>query len=250
MWKNTIRVSLIFVILTFVLSSLAIAGTWIDDFNDGDLAGWRMLVCFWRDRIVVLDEGNWFFENGAIVGGDDNQGKRYDLYTGDMSWTDYIVEVSVKLSKRLEDCPEDTGVWLIARSQEGEGKIGLNGYVVGMIIWHGFQVLRGGFKYVNGFDSNNQILALPSEANRWYRLKINVEKDLITGFVDDVKVYELRDGTFTSGLVGIAVNGVKATFDDLMVTGPNIPDGGPGHSVNPSRSSVTTWANIKRSASK
>ena len=248
MWENTIKLSLIFVILTFVLSSLAIAGTWIDDFNDGDLAGWRMLVCFWRDRIVVLDEGNWFFENGAIVGGDDNQGKRYDLYTGDMSWTDYIVEVSVKLSKRLEDCPDYTGVWLGAREQEGEGKIGLNLYAVG--IWRVSTALRGGFKYINGFDFNDQVLALSSEADRWYRLKINVEKDLITGFVDDIKVYELRDGTFTSGAVSIAVSGMKAIFDDLIVTGPNIPDGGPGHSVNPSRSSVTTWANIKRSASK
>lgn len=244
MWKNKIKASLIFALLAFALSSLAIAGTWVDNFDDGDLAGWRMLVSFWRARIVVLGEGNWVFENGAIVGGDDNPKKRYDLHTGDMSWADYTAEVSVKLSKRLEDCPDYTGVWLGARGQEGEGKTGLNVYTVGM--WRKFQANGGGFKCVNGFFFNFQSVVIPSETDRWYRLKINVEKDLITGFVDDMKVFELRDGTFTSGLVGIAVIGIKATFDDLVVTGPNIPDGGPGHSVNPSRSFVITWANIKR----
>lgn len=248
MWKNTIRVSLIFVILTFVLSSLAIAGTWIDDFNDGDLVGWRRLVNFWKARVVVLDKGNWFSENGAIVGGDDDVEKQYQIYTGDMSWTDYTAEVSVKFSKRLEDCSDSSGAFLGARIQATEGKIGLNCYSVGM--WHFAGARRGGLKYIDGFDSIVNTVVIPSETDRWYRLKINVEKDLIKCFVDDIEVCEFHDGTFTSGLVGIAVSGIRATFDDLIVTGPNIPDGGPGHSVNPSRSSVTTWANIKRSASK
>ena len=220
------------------------AGTWLDNFDDGDFAEWRMDTCLWMPEIVTPGAGNWVVENGAVVAGDNNSANRYDLYIGDMSWTDYTAEISVKLSKKLEACSDSSGVWLGLRFQEGEGKLGLNDYAVGM--WNDTGMVRwGGFKYSDGDFFNTQRIVFPSQTDTWYRLKIVVEDDQITAFVDDLRVFELRDGLFASGVVCIAVNGVKATFDNFMVTGPDIPDGGSGYSVELSGKLVTTWAQLR-----
>ena len=90
-----------------------------------------------------------------------------------------------------------------------------------------------------------QSMAVTTEVDTWYRLKMEVEGDQITAFVDDAKVFALRDGLFASGPACIAVNGVRATFDDFMVTGPDVPDGGPGYLVESSGKLATTWAHLK-----
>ncbi len=231
-------------ILCILLIALpAWAGTWLDNFDDGDFDGWQMVECLWILEVVTPNAGNWVVENGAVVAGDNDSTKRYDLYIGDMWWADYIAEVSVKVSKKLETCNEDTGIYLGARCQVDEGKLGLNGYVVG--VWNIDGVRRGGFKYSNGDSSNRQTRVLPLKADTWYRLKIEVDGDQITAFVDDLQVFVLRDSSFTSGLVSISVNGVVATFDDFIVTGPDIPNGGPGHSVESSGMLATTWSAVK-----
>lgn len=219
------------------------AGTWLDNFDDGDFDGWQRVECLWIPKVVTPNAGNWVVENGAVVAGDNDSTKRYDLNIGDMWWADYIAEVSVKLSKRLENCSSDSGVWLGARYQVAEGKLSLNDYFVGA--WQSSGAWRGGAKYSNGDFFNTQSRMIPSEADTWYRLKIEVDGDQITAFVDDLQVFVLRDSSFTSGLVSISVNGVVATFDDFMVTGPEIPDGGPGYSVELSGKLATTWAGIK-----
>lgn len=218
------------------------AGTWLDNFDDGDFDGWQMVECLWIPKVVTPNAGNWVVENGAVVAGDNDSTKRYDLYIGDMWWADYIAEVSVKVSKELES-NEDTGVYLSARYQVDEGKLGLNAYVVG--VWNINGVRRGGFKYSNGDFLSTQTRVLPLKADTWHTLKIEVDGDQITAFVDDLQVFVLRDSSFTSGLVSISVNGVIAIFDDFIVTGPDIPNGGPGYSVESSGKLTTTWSGIK-----
>lgn len=46
--------------------------------------------------------------------------------------------------------------------------------------------------------------------------------------------------------MGFSANGAIAMFDDFAVTGPNIPDGGPGaKAVNPKDKLATMWARLK-----
>lgn len=139
---------IVITIFMLLIAPLTWAGTWLDNFDDGDFAEWRMDTCLWMPEIVTPDAGNWVVENGAVVAGDNNSGKRYDLYIGDMSWMDYTAEVSIKLSKKLEMCSDNSGVWLATRWQIGEGKLGLNSYVMGA--WQSDGARWGGFKYSDG----------------------------------------------------------------------------------------------------
>jgi len=46
--------------------------------------------------------------------------------------------------------------------------------------------------------------------------------------------------------IGFSANGVIVMFDDFVVTGPNIPDGGPGaKAVHPEDKLATMWARLK-----
>lgn len=241
------RKALVFVLLIALFSPLAFSGTWMDDFSDGNLDGWSMYENFWINKIVVKNSGNWVIEDGAAIAGDDNPGRVYGLYIGDMSWKDYITEASIKLSKELEKRQMFTGVWFGVRLQLDDGKLGLNDYGIGMWNDDGRNVFKGGTRYVDGIFLDIQMSQIQTEANVWYRFKMTAKGNHITGFIDGEKVFDLVDGTFTSGAVVIAINGVRAAFDDFMVTGPEIPDNQLGRSVKSSGKLVTTWANIKAS---
>ena len=246
--KETVNMQkiLLSIILCLSFVSSAYSGTLADNFNDGDLASWRMYENFRFEKIVIPDPGNWIVEDGTAVGGDDDSGKVYGLYIGDMSWKNYTAEVSVKLLKRVEKCSIGAGVWLATRLQLDEGKFGLNAYIIG--IWNDsrFGAVKGGAEYANGDGLNLQIFMHPlCEANVWYKLSMTANGNYITGFVDDVKVFDLLDDSFTSGAVALAVNGLEAAFDDFMVTGLEIPDVQLSQPVKPSGKLATTWANIK-----
>jgi pectate lyase len=202
------------------------AGIWRDDFDDGNLNGWNMATCLWAQNLVTPDSGNWVVENGAVAGGDDDVSTRYDLYTGDTSWTDYVAEVSIKLMEDLQLCPHHTGVWLGVRGQEGD-KLGLGSYALGLVNAYGVESAEV-LTYDDGQFSDIQRIAFPVEVNTWYRLKMEVSGDQIRAYVDDTMVGEYQSDRFTSGPVIIGANGIRAMFDDLEVTGIGIPDGGPG----------------------
>ena len=227
---------IILVILIIVLPTFAIgcgeeeeeelAGTWRDDFDDGNLAGWKMATCLWMQNLVTPDSGNWVVEDGAAVGGDDDVSTRYDLYTGDVSWTDYTAEVIVKLTKELGLCPHHTSVWLGVRSQGGD-KFGLGSYAVGLVSVYGVESAEV-LTYDNGQFFDLQRITFPAQVDTWYRLKMEVSGNQVRAFVDDTKVGEFQSDTFTSGSVNIGADGVRAMFDDFEATGLGIPNGGPG----------------------
>ena len=244
--KNMNRMIAIGAICAFLLgSALPVSGgTWRDNFRDSNLDGWEMDTCIWQQKVVKPNVGNWVVENGVVIGGDDDFGTRYDLYTGQMSWTDYTAEVSVKLSKELRFCQASSGVWLGVRWQ-GDG---LNGYCLGIINaeWVGLKEVAYSMIYDKG-DRGHRFpgVAFPTKAGKWYRLRVTVSKNQVRCFVDDIEVDVYKNNLFPSGMVVIAVHGVKAMFDDFAVTGPNIPDGGPGFAVNPQAKLATAWGDIK-----
>lgn len=237
--------SLVFALIIFMLPLTAISGTWMDDFNDGNLDGWRMYENFWMNKTVIMDSGTWIVENGVIVSGDDNPERVYGIVTGDMSWVDYTAEVSVRLSKRLEECQISSGVWLCIRFQLDKGKFGQNDYEIGLWNEDGRSAFTGGYKYMDGDFFNFQAFPIEAKPNVWYRVKMIAEGNHITGFVDNLKVFDLTDSSFASGAVSIAVNGVKAEFDNFMVTGPEIPDKQLSSPVKATGKLATTWGSIK-----
>jgi hypothetical protein len=258
----------IFPLIAFAVFSMfmvisAWAGTWRDDFNDGDFDGWRMYKHLWRNDIVIPNAGNWRVKEGVVIGGDDNENISYVLAMQAPSWTDYTAEVSVKLSKSLRDCKEWSGVYLGVRAQEkccisydlgvqyfgGDGlkQIQVKG---GKMVKTPVEVAGGLIFHAKAVQVGTHIFPktlFKTEPDRWYQLKVVVEGDNIQCFVDDQQVAEFQgQNLYRSGGVGFAVNGLVAMFDDFVVRGPDIPDGGPGsRAAHPQDKLTTTWAELK-----
>ncbi|HGE72697.1 TPA: DUF1080 domain-containing protein [Candidatus Poribacteria bacterium] len=235
------------IIIYSIFSSVILAGTFRDNFDDGNLNGWRMTKFDWSAFAEVEGVSNWQIKNGMAVSGDNDVAMIHGLFIDEKiygSWKDYTAEVSVKLAKPLRDCSEWSGVYLSVRVQPrmpmsynlAIRKWGQEGEVA-----CGYICLDKGDK---GIDPK---LPLKTESNRWYRLKVSVEGDSIRCFVDEKEVIAYKgNNLYNIGSTGFAVNGLEAYFDDFTATGPDVPDGGPGFSINPRDKQATLWGRLKR----
>ena len=254
-----IRRITIAVLTTFCIAiQPAFAGTWRDDLEDGNLDGWKMYKLEWMGPAFMPNEGNWRVENGIVIGEDGNKAMAYGLYMGEASWTDYTAEVSVKLSKELKNCGTWTTVWLGVWGQE----LPYMNYFLGMQHYAGnnpIQMENGNTVAPPGEAAGGIIcpkdpsaathkllkIFLETNTSDWYRLRVTVIGNLITCFIDEKQVSEFTDLRYPTGCVAFSTTGVVAMFDDFMVTGPEIPNGGPGFAVTPRNKLATMWGSIK-----
>jgi len=225
------------VFLSILLVSIsAWAGTWRDDFNDGDLDGWKMYKGIWEGKLIP-DEGNWRVEDGVVIGGEEVPDTWHALNVSEgWSWSDYTAEVSVKFPKPL---PIFATVELYISPEEGKSS--------GLEIANSGAIFARGYTYIHHPAKYNPIVGkrLNVEANKWYRLKIEVDEEgNIQCFVDDQPVIQFRG--FQKGTPGFSAYQCVAMFDDFVVTGPGIPDREPGvTTVRPKGKLATTWARVK-----
>jgi hypothetical protein len=86
----------------------------------------------------------------------------------------------------------------------------------------------------------------------WYELKIIAEGDHFEFYIDGKPAGKFEDESNPSGGVGLAVSNVHAHFDNIIISGDDVEDGGsweldkhPGEAVEPYDRLVTTWANVR-----
>ena len=85
------------------------------------------------------------------------------------------------------------------------------------------------------------------QLGKWYRLKIEVKGDNLSLYVDDILVFEKKDKSNRSGGVALWAYDAIVEFDNVIVTGDEIPDSGPsGYAVEPGAKSATTWGRLKK----
>ena len=87
---------------------------------------------------------------------------------------------------------------------------------------------------------------METKTDTWYRLKVDVNGNLVKCFIDGKQVSEFQNTTYPSGTCDFSTCGVVAMFDDFVVTGPEIPDGGPGFAVNPQAKLAIAWGKVKQ----
>jgi hypothetical protein len=230
--------------LSILLVSIsAWAGTWRDDFNDGDLNGWRMTKGIWEGKLMP-NKGNWHVENGVVIGGEEAADTWHALSVSEGgSWSDYTAEVSVRISKPLQDWQMVT---LYVSPEEGRSSgLALRDVLGGMF--------AEAFTYTHVPAVMNPIQRKPfkMETDRWYRLKIKIEekiddeKGVVQCFIDDVPILQFQG--YRKGAPGFSVYQTVAMFDDFVVTGSDIPDRGLGaKGVSPKGKLATIWAGLKR----
>ena len=226
-----------------VMSTLsAFAGTWSDGFEHPDLDD------EWELYVQIGNQPIWEIENGLLLA---DQSGQSGLVIGNDEWKDYSVEVTVILLENRAPAPGGSnsryaGIGMYCKRPLPKG------YFLGIYtrLWDG----RGPGLLIGVYDGwrppiASEYKALKVEFGREYRLRMTEEENLIKCYLDGELVHELAmDKSFTSGIVGLAISSMRAHFDDFVVSGANIPDGGPGlgKAVKPRAGFPTTWAYIKQ----
>ena len=94
---------------------------------------------------------------------------------------------------------------------------------------------------------NHRHLRRPIKLNRWLPIEIVAKKSSFEFHFDDNLVSQYEDETAVPGTVEFLVSsGMLVYLDDVLITGPEIPDIGGPHSVTPETHLATTWGKIKK----
>ncbi|MBC8233328.1 sigma-70 family RNA polymerase sigma factor [bacterium] len=237
--KNMNRMIAISAMCAFLLGgALSVSGgTWRDGFEHPELGEWE----------VHLQSGNqpvWKIENGLLLG--DHSGLSM-AWIGKNTWEDYSVEATVTLLEEQPPGPltpgsSGAGIVIYWRVLPCQG----HHYGIFTRLWDGreagvFAVFADGW----GIPAASEYRARKLHLGHKYKLNMTEEKEIIKCYLDGELVLELNK-RYAAGVVGLYSWNMRAHFDDFVVTGTDIPDGGPGFPVNRQAKLANTWGRIKQ----
>ena len=233
--KRNIILSLIAVI-SCIISSSTLAGTWRDDFADGGMDEWLLRdhnTAKWKIigeelECSVPGRPNMIF----VLGGEE----------WEEAWTDYTVEYDVKV---LEDL--------------GRGDIDvnlrMNGFGTGVLLWVGD--VSSGDPEAGATTYDDFIFAKeekkpfgPLSLNEWHHLKGEAKGNEFTFWIDGEKILEYKDGTFETGQPGFGIASYNVRIDNVKIAGPEIPERRPEkwpeeQAVTSKGKLATMWSGLK-----
>ena len=217
----------------FLLITSAWAGTFMDDFEDGNMDEWSLSS--------AGAGGTWKIENGELILEGSGGASYFGFGIEGPDWKDYTIKVKLKITKHVVTAfAEQAG--MVFRADEEASYGVLLGTLGGANIkrLHTYHCnLRLG-----GVPQHLQTVPFDWEVNTWYVLKAVIEGDNFKYYVNDDLIMEYMDATYPAGGVGLVVTASTAAhFDDFCVTGEDIPDN--FRPVFPKAKIATKWGAIK-----
>jgi hypothetical protein len=205
--------SLVILGLLLVLNAQCLAGTWRDDFDDGNYKeDWKI---YNLNRAVE----SWSVKNGEAVGEIFQPGFMSLLLTGNDTWKAQTVECRAKFVKESKDAAAELGLSLYDGGDDENRYL----FVINLTL-----ELVSISKESKGQWASAYFI-FPSEIDTWYTLKATVgEQELKFQVNEETFTGQEQDEPLKSGQVGLIVANARAHFDDVAISGPGIPNGGPG----------------------
>jgi hypothetical protein len=218
----------IFFILSICLLVVsAQAGTFRDDFEDGNLDGWGEILNYGGGT------SEWKVDNGVLTCRRPFDGSSL-LFFGKKEWKNYSVELdskmvqalsafrSIGLDLRVQD--EFNTVWCAIGGWNGANNVFIQ-------VWFNNNPLNQPNK---GFNL---------ELNQWYHLKGIAKDNNFEFYVDGELQVSFSDSHFLTGRIDLDTNGCLAYFDNVVITGDDVPD---SLSAVVSQDKLTTsWGQMK-----
>ena len=224
----------------FFLAFPAVAGTFLDTFDDGKLVDWQILVMFDLDdpgSSEIIEGELHVISKGTIT---------RLLTIGEERWRDYDIEFDVKPLERHGPA----SVAVAARIKGTWGVI--------CRVGDSWDPGKPKAKCLGGDLHGRAFLAYAEEPHsllklrKWSTFKLSVHGKELTFWINGKRVLdpitlEPLHGfpDFPTGRVGLGLANYTARFDNFKITGPRIPDKG-GLSVTPQAKLATTWGHLKQ----
>ena len=222
------------------MSLPAWAGAWKDNFEDGDFKGWTVGNYHGGDSV-------WKVESEKLIA------ERKDLWASSVvldesiGWKDYDMEFEVMIEQALN--PQYTFVIIGVRVSNNSTNTNSIGPALAYNWGAGNRAIVYG-RGVKGDKEGDLVLfgeqPYPVQIKQWYRLKLSAIGNHFRLYIDDVLQREFSFDGYESGGVSMGAGGCIAHFDNVVISGPDIPNGGPGLSPVQSKSKLTTtWGRVR-----
>ena len=245
---------LLMALLIAVLPVVAYAGTFSDDFDDGQLGGWH-IDGFPRDVPAKVEIQNGYVVMDAREKPNDNPILRgikivtLELRAGNpQNWNAYTFTCRVRIAEVLDEPPAAFGNAAFGITvRKGSGR---------------FNVVAKQTMLIDPLDQRADITTFPRDGKgvedfihrgnfkaliklrRWYPIKIVANAGNFAFYFDNKLLIEYEDKTAVPGTVSFRTDlGMVAHIDDVVITGPKVQD--LAHSVNPKGHLTTIWGKIK-----
>lgn len=218
MKSNHCCLSCIFAILLFLPATVGWTGTFIDNFDDGNADGWTIAenaASEWN----VIDGGY----RGSIADGTESI-----ALIGESDWDVESIEVKIRdaegewlaLVWRYQDLSNFDSWWLsiAGGALESWPKVG---------------------DYEGAARASG---AVPFDPAKEFTFKVVINGNDFEAFFNGEKIETYTNDAFATGQVGFLVWGGSATFDDVVITGPNISG---DTAVSTSGKIASVWGKIK-----
>ena len=245
--------SVMIVATLFLLTSSVWAGTFLETFDGKDLDGWQEI---WVDKGPAV----WEIVDGELHA-ESREAYIHLLTTGDNTWENYTIELDVKPLKKhgiggISIAVRVDGAWLVYCSISDPVILRGDDPPVQerRIACHAGTLKPPPRAHAVLFTELHPLLRL----NRWAHLKLSVEGDIFTFWVDGeqimapTKLLIFRNidvfadfPDFQTGGVGFGLWNYTAIFDNITVTGEGVPNSG-DFAVTPQEKLATTWGDLKR----
>ena len=244
--------------LFFLLSLSATAGTLIETFDGKDMEEWRELVQ------LNNPPGLWEIVNGELEVVNREPSLHF-FTTGNETWEDYTVEFDVKPIKKH-------GIGGIAIAARVKASWLVYCAIRDIVVLMGDKpaVHETQIDCLSGDLHNVEFELLYAEPhpllrlNKWAHLKLSVNGENFSFWIDDKKIAETGDAfvvivedreiklkvgkltdRFGKGGPGFGLSNYTARFDNITITGDDVPNKG-GLSIKPKEKLATTWGDLKR----
>ena len=214
-----------------VFNQQGFAGTWADAFEDNNTHGWETIN-------NINNSTKWWIDAGEAVCETFALNIPSILVTGEVDWENYSFSCKAKLDKAKGE-PATFGIILHHRWK----KFSFYAFRI-LYPWEIVHITKYnpvGASTLGEFD-------FPVKLDTWYTLTASIDSRGKLKFTIDDVVFTAVDGDpIKNGKAGFIVSNSQARFDDVKITGDNVPNGGPGTlPVEPSRKVATTWGTLKR----
>ncbi|MGB9597379.1 MAG: hypothetical protein ACPL7B_13950 [Candidatus Poribacteria bacterium] len=221
--KKIAKIIIDILFIVFISCPLAYSGTWSDGFDGNSL-----------NPKWTGDKDNFFVADGYLQGRNAHPILLLPLKWVEIGkdWDDYIV--NCKINVVMPNLLVCTKGGLVLRRNGNEG------YVF---------ALHTATKTVEVYRlSDGEILLIKNkdlQLEKWYTVKAQLQKDIMTFFIDGELIGTVNDKRSMTGSVGLAVqDALNVSFDDFIITGPRIDNG--FANINPINKKISTlWAKIK-----
>lgn len=217
------------VLCAMVFNQQSFAGTWADAFEDDNTHGWE----------ITNNNKNakWWIDGGEAVCETFALNTPSTLATGEVDWRNYSFSCKAKLDKAKGE-PATFGIILHHRWEEFSFYSFRIFYPSEIV--HITKYNPVGASTLGEFD-------FLAKLDTWYTLTASIDSRGKLKFkIDDVVFSAVDADPIKNGKTGFIVGNAQARFDDVEITGNNVPNGGPGTlPVEPSGKLAITWGKLK-----